>query len=414
MFDRLFTQAWAIARHRSAPRVADRERYLQHLSDQHYTQASLRKTAYDLLALVLQTDLAGRRQVRDSAIRDAIRSRRSLRRGSRKRSSIHTRESLRRTAIAWLGFIGSLTAERPSPTRADIVVKQFETFLSDQRGLARSTIGHYCWHARELLEHLGRSERTLRQVGLEDVDSYMAARTASGWHRSSMPAVAGAVRSFLRFAELRQLCTPGLAMGVAAPRMYTDERLPEGLDWRAVTRVIASTNGNAPTDIRDRAILFLLSIYGLRCCEIESLRLDDIDWHNGIINIRRPKQRQTQQYPLEATTGQAVLRYLRDARPRTEFRQVFLNLVAPTRPITRISIHNAVRKRVRALGLQGPRRGPHALRHACARRLLSKGFTFKQVGDHLGHRSYGATRYYAKVDLNALREVAEINLRGLL
>jgi site-specific recombinase XerD len=157
-----------------------------------------------------------------------------------------------------------------------------------------------------------------------------------------------------------------------------------------------------------------LSVYGLRSSEIESLRIEDIDWHNGFINIRRPKQRHTQQYPLEATTAQALLRYIRDARPRTEHRHVFLNLAAPTRPITRISIHHAVRKRVRALGLQGPRRGPHALRHACARRLLSKGFTFKQVGDHLGHRCSAATRFYAKVDLNALREVADINLRGLL
>lgn len=203
-------------------------------------------------------------------------------------------------------------------------------------------------------------------------------------------------------------------MGVAAPRIYTDERLPEGLDWSTVRRLVASTKGSAPSNIRDRAILFLLSIYGLRCCEIESLRLEDIDWYNRIINVRRPKQRHMQQYPLEEVTALALLRYIRDARPRTECRQVFLNLLAPARAITRISIYNAVRKRIRALGLQGPRRGPHALRHACARRLLSRGFTFRQVGDHLGHRSSGATRFYAKVDLNGLREVAYINLRGLL
>jgi integrase/recombinase XerD len=414
MFDQLFTRQAAITRHRSAPHAADRERYLRHLSAQHYTLTSLRRVAHDLLALVLQTDLVCRRYVRVAAIRDAVRCRRSLRRGCRRRSSIHTRESLRRTATRWLDFLGRLTPDLQPATRAGALIKQFEAFLRDERGLAISTIGDYCWHARELLKHLARSGRILRQVRLEDIDSYMTTRSRSGWHRSSMPAVAGAVRSLLRFGELRLLCPSGLAVGVAAPRMYTDERLPEGLDWPAVTRLIACTHGNAPSNIRDRAILLLLSVYGLRCCEIESLRLEDIDWHNGTINIRRPKQRHTQQYPLEATTAQAILRYVRDARPRTECRHVFLNLVAPTRPITRISIHNAVRKRVRALGLQGPRRGPHALRHACARRLLSRGFTFKQVGDHLGHRSSGATRVYAKVDLNALREVAEINLRGLL
>jgi site-specific recombinase XerD len=313
-----------------------------------------------------------------------------------------------------MAFLGKLAADAQPITRNGIVLGQFETFLRDERGLALSTINRVCWHARRLLDHLSGSGRTLRRIRLEDVDSYMSALTTFGWQRSSLPGVADAVRCFLRFAQSRRLCTPGLADGVAAPRMYADERLPEGVEWATVTRLILSSGGNSACDIRDRALFLLLSVYGLRCSEIEALRSDDINWDNGTISIRRPKQRHTQQYPLEATTGQAILRYIREARPRTDCRQVFLNLLAPARPITRISIHHAVRKRLRALGLHGPRRGPHALRHACARRLLANGFTFKQVGDHLGHRSTAATRIYAKVDLNSLREVAEIDLRGIV
>ena len=37
----------------------------------------------------------------------------------------------------------------------------------------------------------------------------------------------------------------------------------------------------------------------------------------------------------------------------------------------------------------------------------------KAVGDYLGHRSVTATSVYAKVRLEALREVAEIDLEGL-
>ena len=59
-------------------------------------------------------------------------------------------------------------------------------------------------------------------------------------------------------------------------------------------------------------------------------------------------------------------------------------------------------------------RGPHALRHACAGHLVAEGLSLKEIGDHLGHRSAGATRIYAKVDLNGLREVAQFSLGGLL
>src|SRR5450755_289322 len=414
MFEQLFARPAAVARHRSARFAAERERFLRHLVSQHYALTSLRCAAHDLLAIVLQTDLADRRQMTGEEIREATRRRRSLHRGCRQRSSDYIRESLRRTATAWMAFLGRLAANPQPATRDGLVLKQFETFLRDERGLALSTIKRCCSHARRLLDHLTGAGRTLRQIRLDDVDAYMSALTMSGWQRSSLPGAADAVRSFLRFAQIRRLCTPGLAAGVAAPRIYADERLPEGLEWSTVARLIASSQGHSASDIRDHALFLLLSVYGLRCSEIQALRLDDINWDNGTISVRRPKQRHSQQYPLEATTGQAILRYIRKARPQTECRHVFLNLLAPTRPITRISIHNAVRKRLLAMGLHGPRRGPHALRHACARRLLANGFTFKQVGDHLGHRSSAATRIYAKVDLDSLREVAEIDLRGIL
>jgi site-specific recombinase XerD len=414
MFDQLFASQAAVARHRSARYAAERERYLRHLASQHYAPTSVRRAAHDLLAIVLQTDLLSRRHVTAGVIEEATCRRRSLHRGCRQRSSKHIRESLRRTATAWMAFLGKLAADSPPVTSTSVVVKQFETFLRDERGLASSTIDRCCRHARRLLDQLTKARRTLRRVRLEDIDSYLTALTTVGWQRSSLPGAADAVRSFLRFAQSRGLCTAGLAGAVVAPRVYADERLPEGMEWSTVTRLIASSAGDTASDIRDRALLLLLSVYGFRGSEIRALRLDDIDWDNGTISVRRPKQRHTQQYPLEATTGQAILRYLREARPRTECRHVFLNLLAPARTITHISIYHAVHKRLRALGLQGPRRGPHALRHACARQLLSSGFTFKQVGDQLGHRSSAATRIYAKVELHSLREVAEIDLRGIV
>jgi site-specific recombinase XerD len=56
------------------------------------------------------------------------------------------------------------------------------------------------------------------------------------------------------------------------------------------------------------------------------------------------------------------------------------------------------------------RRGSHAA--ACAGRLLARGLSLKEIGDHLGHRSPDSTRIYAKVDLQGLREVAAFDLGG--
>ncbi|WP_434116068.1 tyrosine-type recombinase/integrase [Paraburkholderia caffeinilytica] len=69
--------------------------------------------------------------------------------------------------------------------------------------------------------------------------------------------------------------------------------------------------------------------------------------------------------------------------------------------------------RLRSLGLQIRHCDPHSLRHACAARLVSEGWSLKEIGDHLGHRDSESTRIYAKVDLKGLREVAAFDLGEL-
>ena len=69
---------------------------------------------------------------------------------------------------------------------------------------------------------------------------------------------------------------------------------------------------------------------------------------------------------------------------------------------------------MQALQIESFHHGPHALRHACAGHLVAEGFSLKEVGDHLGHRSAFATRIYAKVDLKGLQEVGNFDLGGLL
>ena len=59
-------------------------------------------------------------------------------------------------------------------------------------------------------------------------------------------------------------------------------------------------------------------------------------------------------------------------------------------------------------------RGPHSLRHACATHLVERGLSFKEIGDHLGHRTTSATQIYAKVDLRSLRLVAALGVRGVI
>lgn len=199
-----------------------------------------------------------------------------------------------------------------------------------------------------------------------------------------------------------------------APRLFALQSLPSGPSWDDVGRLLAMAEGDQATDIRDRAILMLLAIYALRAGEVNRLRLEDFDWEREVVSVSASKTRRMRTYPLTRPVGDAVLRYLKEVRPHSVHREVFLTLRAPIRPL-RQALGSIVAKRLRALNLSLPHYGPHALRHACAAHLLACGLSLKEIGDHLGHADYEqATRIYAKVDLAGLRQVAELDLGGLL
>ncbi|WP_081716363.1 tyrosine-type recombinase/integrase [Paraburkholderia mimosarum] len=227
-----------------------------------------------------------------------------------------------------------------------------------------------------------------------------------------MHTLADALRSFFRYAQA-QRWTTGDAAAITSPRRYAQEGLPLGPRWDEVQQLVGCFSGNSAADLRDRAIVLLLAVYGLRRGEVTRLRLEDLDWAGEKLYVTRPKQRCTQQYPLDSVVGDAIVRYQKEARPQCIYRELFLSLDAPIRPLLPGCISPIVRSRLTALGIPTPRRGAHCLRHACARQLLAGGFSLKQIGDHLGHRSAAATRVYAKVDMDGLRQVAELNLEAL-
>lgn len=132
------------------------------------------------------------------------------------------------------------------------------------------------------------------------------------------------------------------------------------------------------------------------------------------LRLIRLKRRQPQIYPLLPTVAEALARYVDTVRPPSSCEEVFLCMQAPRRPLKAGSIFGVANRRFVALGIEAAHRGGHALRHACAVRLLAEGLTIKEIGDHLGHRSTSATSIYAKVNMAALREVGAFDLGDVL
>jgi site-specific recombinase XerD len=154
-------------------------------------------------------------------------------------------------------------------------------------------------------------------------------------------------------------------------------------------------------------MLLLLSTYGLRACEVASLTLDDIDWRNERFRIRDRKAGNTTTYPLSAVAGSAIVDYLKNGRPATTHREVFMRMSAPLAPIGRAAVVCRAAHFIRKAGISVPRAGSHVLRHSCVQRLLNAHFSLKHIGDYVGHRSISSTQIYGKLAIEQLRDVAQ-------
>jgi site-specific recombinase XerD len=418
MFDRLFKHPHALARHRNGPLSEERRRYLVHRAEQQMSAHTLQNIAAYILIVAKALRLADRSGeliTRDEIETEAdcwvSRKPKPPRMQKVRRSWLNFRSN----AIRWLAFLGRLQPPDPVQRPYAEQITQFSDYMLRERGFSPQTIRQRCWTINNFLAQIDAAGLRLDKLTVAQVDELLVQNVRDqGYARKTIRTRVSALRSFFRLAEERGWCRPGLAVAIMAPRMFPHEGLPLGPSWVDVKRLLAAAQGDRRADIRDRAMLSLLAVYGLRAGEVVTLRLEDFDWEQELLIVPPGKRQRPRIYPLCRPVGDAVLRYLREVRPRSDRREVFFTLLAPFRPLSVAGLGDVVRHRLHALSVTLPHYGAHALRHACATHLLAKGLSLKEIGDHLGHRSPEATRLYAKVDLAGLRVVGDFDLEDLL
>ena len=422
MFERLFKRPCVLARHHRDPLSEERRTFLTHCADLGMSDTTLRHLACYLLSIASflrlddrPDDLISAEEIESQADRWANRpSKSGPSKSGQSKPKPYARATFISFATRWLQFLGRWQAPVAAAHVYADRVAAFTYHMHRERGLSPDTIR---WHRRVAQEFLDRlcASRRLEEVTPAHVDDALFQKLQEGdCARVTVRGYASALRVFFRYAQTQGWCQRSLSEAIHLPRVFSQNTLPCGPSWENVQHLLASTEQDTPKAIRDRAILLLLAVYGCRASEAVRLRLDDFDWERELIHFTRSKSSRTQTYPLSRTVGDAVLRYLQTGRRRSPYREVFLRINAPVRPLACGSLWIIVAQRLRALGVSLRHYGPHALRHACATHLLEEGFTLKQIGDHLGHRHPDSTRIYAKVDLAGLRQVADFNIGDLI
>jgi integrase/recombinase XerD len=415
MMDSIFLIESVRETHRRAPLFAERERYLRYLFEIGIGRKRVRSIATMLLHVMRLLKLDSSRPVGMNEIlqgcerwvddTEACRHRRSG------EASSYTFQSV---AINWLRFQGSLRAAPQAVPLFGNLLSEFLNAMRSQRGLALETLQSYRSRIQIFLNWLHSRCPEFAKVRALDIEEYLDTKRLNGCSCRSIAAHCIALRTFFEYAEQRRWCPSGIRGSISGPRVPRVAEDLSGPPWEHVRRVVSSIGNITPADLRAKAMVQLLSIYGLRSAEVRGLTLEDIDWRRASITVRRAKRGRTQQFPLQNEVGEAIALYLEKARPKCICRSLFVTLHPPYRPISGHAMSTIICPRTMKFGITARQSGPHMLRRACATQLLRTGCSLMEIADFLGHSDLRSVSNYVRFEPTSLTNVAKFSLRGVL
>jgi integrase/recombinase XerD len=304
------------------------------------------------------------------------------------------------------GVLDYVVVSRHTGTTA-LIEEHYAAYLRQERGLAQATLINYlALVQRFLCDRFEQGPVRLAELEAGDVTRFVL-RHAHTMSPGRAKLLVTALRSFLRFLFVHGDTAIDLTTAVPTVANWRHATLPKFISIEDVRRLLGACDRSTATGRRDYAVLLLLARLGLRANEVAQMTLDDIDWNAGEL-IVHGKGGRHDRLPLPLDVGNAVVEYLRrDRRPCTS-RRLFICARAPRDAVAGAStICTIVRHAIARAGLQPPSRGAHLLRHSLATELLRRGARLVEIGELLRHRSSDTTMLYAKVDIGALREVAQ-------
>ena len=258
-------------------------------------------------------------------------------------------------------------------------------WLRHYRHAADGTLAVRAHSISRFLQWLGPQATAQRLASLtsESIETFLLSY-AQAKGQSARRSMQAALRTFLRFCLYQGYIEHPLDRAVPILRTYKLSTVPRGLSEQQAQQVIDAVDCSTNTGRRDYALLQLLHSYGVRGCQVRALQLEDIHWADNQILFRASKNGKDSVLPLSLQVGQSLLDYLRQARPRCSYPQVFITCRAPYHPLARSSSLSAIVDRhIRAAGINVSSRGAHAFRHGFATRMVNKGYSLKAVADVL-------------------------------
>ena len=252
-----------------------------------------------------------------------------------------------------------------------------------------------------LNDYLAKQVIDLAAVKIEQIDSFL-----SEFNARFMPATChhnrSYLRGFLRYLYFyRKILKRDLAPLIVGAPMFAQAQPPKFLRSDEVKALFADLSTDSCKELRTSAMVHLGYTLGLRPKEIGLIRLNDISFVQGEINLFDRKSANPIKLPLPEITIKAIAAYIVGCRPESNHRALFLTFCAPVKPVTAATVSHDITVAMRKIN---PSASAYWLRHTYAQNLLESGASIFEVKQMMGHDNVQSTKRYLHIHTKLMRK----------
>lgn len=213
------------------------------------------------------------------------------------------------------------------------------------------------------------------------------------------------LKSFFKYLLKRGFVKNNPVKLIATPK--SEKRLPSFINIKQINELldnIFDENNNFEKN-RDRLIIEMFYLTGIRRNELINIKLGDIDFNNCKIKIIG-KGNKERIIPISKEFSERIKRYL-ELKNELGLQTEYLFVTNGGQKLYPEFVYRVVKKYLTYVSTLR-KRSPHVIRHTFATHLLNEGADLSAIKDLLGHSSLAATQVYTHNSFEKLKKIYKL------
>lgn len=283
-------------------------------------------------------------------------------------------------------------------------IENYKAYLILEKSLTENSVEAYLCDINKLAKfcNAAKPEISLEKVTYDVLKDYVTGLVSEGANNRTQARSTSSIRSFFKYMVYEGILTENPSRMLTSPKI--GRKIPNILTEEEIDAMLEAVEMFKPEGQRNRAMLEVLYSCGLRVSELVDLKLSNINFRSGYVQIEG-KGNKERMIPISQRARNEIKQYIKAYRsylriPEEYNDTLFLNRRGT--PLSRVMVFNIIKQMASNANLKKDI-SPHTFRHTFASHLVSQGADLKAVQDMLGHESIVTTEIYTHLDSTYLK-----------